>query len=65
MTDTVFARTAQRLDAEYDGGNSDEGDDSDDDEDDSPMKLDTSSRCAIVPEWKMMIWEVAKIRRNG
>lgn len=46
MADSLFARTAQRLDAEYDGGNSDEGDDSDD-EDDSPMKLDanTNSRC--------------------
>ena len=33
---SLFARTAQRLDAEYDGGNSDEGDDSDEGED-SPM----------------------------
>lgn len=41
----VVARTAQRLDAEYDGGHSDVGDDSADSED-SPMKLQTAnSRC--------------------
>ena len=47
MAHSCFARTAQRLDAEYDGGNSDsEGDDSDDEGDDTPMKLDTTTtRC--------------------
>ena len=47
MAHSCFARTAQRLDAEYDGGNSDsEGDDSDDEGDDTPMKLDTTAtRC--------------------
>jgi len=44
MAHSCFARTAQRLDAEYDGGNSDsEGDDSDDEGDDTPMKLDTTT----------------------
>ena len=42
MSESLFARNAQRLDAEYDGGNSDEGSDSDD-FDDSPMKLDTGN----------------------
>jgi len=46
MSDAIFARAAQRLDAEYDGGTSDKGDESDD-VDDSPTKLETtSSRCA-------------------
>jgi hypothetical protein len=41
----AIARTAQRLDAEYDGGHSDVGDDSADSED-SPLKLQTAnSRC--------------------
>ena len=40
----VFARTAQRLDAEYDGGNSDCGeDDSEGGDSDSQMKLDTAA----------------------
>ena len=42
---SVVARTAQRLDAEYDGGHSDVGEESADSED-SPMKLQTvNSRC--------------------
>jgi len=46
----IFARAAQRLDAEYDGGTSDKGDESDD-VDDSPTKLETtSSRCASLGE---------------
>ena len=48
--DAIFARAAQRLDAEYDGGTSDKGDESDD-VDDSPTKLETtSSRCASLGE---------------
>lgn len=40
----LFARTAQRLDAEYDGGNSDCGeDDSEDGDSDSPMKMDAAA----------------------
>jgi hypothetical protein len=39
----LFARTAQRLDAEYDGGNSDCGEDDSESEGDSPLKLDTAA----------------------